>query len=108
MHLSDECPDGTVYQVQDGIAKLKFRDGFDEPKPVHLNEITETSIEIESTSYFFAPGHRLLLDIASSAFPRYVLSDNGGGDGRIDDPAGATIFLHHSSTMPSRLELPAR
>jgi predicted acyl esterase len=55
-----------------------------------------------NTSNYFAPGHRLRIEVSSSNFPRFDRNLNTGGN-NYDEWSGvvATNRVHHSKEYPS-------
>ena len=76
---SSDYPRGYALILTDGIFRVRYRDGFDRPRPV---DPAEDPFEIEiapfATANLFAAGHRLRLDISSSNFPKYDINPNTG------------------------------
>ena len=58
--LCDVQPTGEAYRIVDGASRI---DG---------DETSTTIVDLGQTGYRIRPGHRLRLEIASSAFPRYI------------------------------------
>ena len=66
-------------------------------------------MRLTPTSWVFAAGHRLRLDVTSSNFPRFDRNTNTGGsiaDERIEDAVVATNTVHRGAAHPSHLVLP--
>lgn len=105
--LVDVYPDGTAYLIQEGIARARYREGFDRRAWMKPGEVYELTIDMEATSNYFAAGHRILLEISSSSFPRFDRNLNTGGN-NFDETLGvaARNVIHHDSTYPSHLLLP--
>jgi hypothetical protein len=59
-----------------------------------------------TTSNWFAPGHRIRIEVSSSNFPRFDRNLNTGGN-NYDETAGlvARNVVHHSRRYPSSLTL---
>lgn len=106
--LVDVHPDGRAIILCDGIQRMRYR----RPGPAELIEpgkIYEISIDLLATANVFLPGHRLLLEISSSNFPRYDRNSNTGGaisDEHLSEMVTATNTLHRGATYPSRVILP--
>jgi hypothetical protein len=106
--LCDVRPDGTSYNVVDGIRRLRFRDSLAQPVPATPGQVYRLDVDLWSTSHVFRPGHRLRLHVAASDFPRY---DRCPGTG--ESSATATRVLSQRNRLfldasrPSHLELPA-
>lgn len=69
--LVDVQPDGKALILCDGIQRLRYRLSLDTPVFVKRNTPYEINIDAGVTSYVFAPGHRIRLEVSSSNFPRF-------------------------------------
>ncbi|WP_299808916.1 CocE/NonD family hydrolase [uncultured Roseibium sp.] len=93
---SRDYPNGYALNITDGIFRVRYRDGFEQPKPVGATT-GAFSIEITpfATANRFARGHRLRLDISSSNFPKYDVNPNTGEpEGRSRQMHTATNTIH--------------
>jgi len=105
--LVDVHPDGTAYLIQTGILRARYREGIDHKVWMEPDKVYEITLDLESTSNYFPPGHRIRLDISSSSFPRWDRNLNTGGR-NYDESVGvvASNAIIHSSRYPSYLLLP--
>lgn len=69
--LVDVQPDGTPLLICDGIQRLRYRLSLDKPVFVKRNTAYQINIDAGVTSYVFAPGHHIRLEVSSSNFPRF-------------------------------------
>lgn len=105
--LVDVYPDGTAYNVQEGVLRARWRNGFEQPAWLTANEVVPITVEIEATHNYFPAGHRIRLDITSSSFPLWDRNLNTGGPNYSESkPVIATNAVHHSQRFPSILILP--
>ncbi|MER8868193.1 CocE/NonD family hydrolase [Mesorhizobium sp. M0751] len=79
--LVDVYPDGRAIQLQTGILRARYRDGFKDPQLLNPGQIYEITVDLNATANWFAPGHRIRLEVSSSNFPRFDRNMNTGGDG---------------------------
>jgi putative CocE/NonD family hydrolase len=96
--LVDVHPDGSAYNVSDGILRRSYQ-GVSQP--------TEIRIDLWPMSMVFLKGHRIRLEVSSSNHPRFDRHPNT--DGKIateSHPIAATQSLHHGLETPSRILLP--
>jgi hypothetical protein len=102
--LVDVHPNGFAQRLCDGMVRLRYRDGFDREQPVAPGEVYEVEIVMWDTCVRLPPGHRLRVEIASSAFPKYDVNLGTGGD-RVTETTGvlAENRLWHTPSRPSRL-----
>jgi putative CocE/NonD family hydrolase len=76
---SADYPRGYAMILTDGIFRRRYRDGYDQPRLVGLDEKEmQISITPFATANRFVKGHRLRLDISSSNFPKYDVNPNTG------------------------------
>jgi len=102
--LVDVHPDDFAQRLCDGMVRLRYRDGFDRERPVIPDETYEVDISMWDTCVRLPAGHRLRVEIASSAFPKYDVNLGTGAD-IITETKGipARNRLWHTRTRPSRL-----
>lgn len=67
VRLTDVSPDGISTNLAEGMLCARFRDSFSEPKLLTPGEVYYYEIETSKISNQFARGHKLRLDITSSA-----------------------------------------
>ncbi len=100
--LVDVFPDGTAYNLADGVVRAKYHNGKSKADEVDCYEI-----ELSPTSNVFLPGHSIRIDIASSDFPRYDVNP-GTGETTLDtvDMVKAKQKVFHQAAYPSHVVLP--
>lgn len=105
--LLDVYPDGRVMRIQDGVARARFREGFDKPKLLAPGEVHAYQIDLWYAGIVIPAGHRLRVSVASAAFPKYDRNLNTGGDNERDTKfVSARQRVLHDSAHPSRVRLP--
>ena len=105
--LVDVYPDGTAYNVEEGILRARYREGYDKQLWMESGKVYEIRIDLQATSNYFGPGHRIRLEIASSSFPRFDRNLNTGGDNYSETEwVVAKNTVHHSKKYPSHVILP--
>ncbi|WP_138419958.1 CocE/NonD family hydrolase [Aquibacillus sediminis] len=104
--LIDVFPDGTAYNLADGITRAKFRHGKEEQELLN-GEIIRYEIDLCPTSNVFLPGHSIRIEIASSDFPRYDVNPNTGKS-TLDtvEMVKANQTIYHQTEYPSHVLLP--
>jgi uncharacterized protein len=101
----DVSSDGRAYNLDESIQRMRYRNGYDKPlvwmKP---GEIVKVTLQPLTTSNFFAPGHRLRIEVSSSNFPRFDRNLNTGGN-NYDEVKGVVAHnqVHHSKRYPSHI-----
>lgn len=105
--LVDVYPDGTAYNVQEGILRARYREGFEKKVWMEPGQVYEVRINLHATSNYFGPGHRIRLEVSSSNFPRFDRNLNTSGN-NYDETQWkvADNTIHHSPRHASYLLLP--
>ena len=105
--LLDVHPSGFAQRLTDGVVRARFRDGMREERLLTPGEPVEYDVDLWHTAHVFAAGHRLRVEVASSAFPKYDRNLNNGEPLATSmTPVVATQTVHHDAARPSRLLLP--
>ncbi len=105
--LVDVYPDGSAFNIQESILRARYREGFDKKVWMKPGEVYEVRIDLQATSNYFGPGHRIRLEISSSNFPRFDRNLNTGGNQYNETEwKEATNTIHHSRIHPSHILLP--
>jgi putative CocE/NonD family hydrolase len=100
-------PDGYARIIEDGIAKTRFREGFEKKVTMIPGSIYEIEIKIGTTAILIPKGHRIRLEISSSNFPKYPRNANTGiKETDAVNYVKAKQTIYHSPKFPSRLVLP--
>jgi putative CocE/NonD family hydrolase len=103
----DVHPDGRAYNLDESIQRMRYREGYDRP-PVWMEpgQVYKVTFQPLTTSNYFAPGHRLRIEISSSNFPRFDRNLNTGGN-NYDESNGvvARNAVHHSAAHPSSISV---
>ena len=105
--LIDVLPDGTAYNLSDNIQRVRYREGYDKP-PVWMEKgkVYKVTLQPMQISNYFAPGHRMRVEVSSSNFPRFDRNLNTGGNNY--DETTAVIAhnqVHHSQQYPSSITI---
>ena len=103
--LVDVHPNNFAQRLCDGVVRLRYRGGFDREQEVRPDVVYEVQIPMWDTCVRLPAGHRLRVEIASSAFPKYDVSLGRGGDPYQTTGIPATNRLWHTPSRPSRLIL---
>lgn len=105
--LIDVYPDGRAYNLDETIQRVRYREGYDKSLLMKKGEVYKVVLTPMSTSNFFAPGHRIRVEVSSSNFPRFERNLNTGGN-NYDEEKGivARNTIHHSKQYPSQISLP--
>ncbi|GAA4539266.1 CocE/NonD family hydrolase [Pseudonocardia xishanensis] len=105
--VSDVHPDGFVHNLAEGLVRMRYRDGYDEPSLLEPGSVHEVEIELGNIGHAVLPGHALRLHVTSSDFPRWDRNPNTGEPSvRATTTRKATQTVHHDRSRPSALSLP--
>ena len=84
---------------------MRCRNGYDKPLVwMEKDKVYKVKFQPMTTSNYFAPGHRLRIEISSSNFPRFDRNMNTGGN-NWDETKGliAKNAVHHSKQYPAEI-----
>jgi len=104
VQLLDITPDGRAIAIQHGLASVRFRDGNSDPRELQPGEVASVEVDMWSTAYEFAAGHRMAVLVSSAQFPAFDAHRN-----LFDNLATgtqwqlATQTVHMGGENPSRL-----
>jgi putative CocE/NonD family hydrolase len=105
--LVDVHPDGRAFNIQEGIQRMRFREGYQKTVWMEPNGVYKVEIDLEATSNFFRPGHRIRVQVSSSNFPRWDRNLNTGGNNHEETTwKVAENVVHHSARYGSHILLP--
>lgn len=109
--LMDVYPNGTTINLgtyeSGGSIRARFRQGFDREVPLEPGKVEKYRIELFDMGHVFLPGHRIRLEISSSAYPLLHPNPNTGNPIATDTQwqvAHQTIY--HDLEHPSSVLLP--
>jgi putative CocE/NonD family hydrolase len=104
--LLDVHPNEFAQRLCDGLVRLRFREGHDYALPVEADTVYEVEVSMWDTCHRFLPGHRIRVEIAGSAHPKFAVNlGTGGDDTTATDGVIARNVLHHDGARQSRLVL---
>lgn len=105
--LLDVHPDGKAIRLADGIVRARFRNGHDTERLITPGKVEAYDIDLWSTCTEFAAGHRIRVEVASSAFGKFDRNLNTGGRlGHEVEPVVATQTIFHQKGLESHILLP--
>ena len=105
--LVDVHPTGFCQRLCDGIIRARYRNGPDKPELIEPGLVYEFDLDLWNTAHVFKAGHRIRLEVASSAFPKFDRNLNTGEDiGTGTRMVRAENRVWHDAEHPSRLILP--
>lgn len=105
--LVDVHPGGFCQRLCDGMVRARFREGMHKEVLMEPGKVYRFEIDLWNTANVFKRGHRIRLEIASSAFPKYDRNLNTG------EPLATSTRMvvaenrvWHTPAWPSHLILP--
>ena len=102
--LLDVHPNGFAQRLCDGLVRLRYRGGYGDALPVEPGAVYEVEVVMWDTAQRVLPGHRIRVEVASSAHPKFAPNLGTGGD-EAEGTEGVVAHnvLHHDAARPSRL-----
>jgi putative CocE/NonD family hydrolase len=104
--LLDVDTDGRAWNLDETVQRLRYREGYDRQVLMEPGRVYKVTMQPMTTSNYFAPGHRIRIEVSSSNFPRFDRNLNTGGR-NFDESTGLVAHnrVHHSRQYPSSLTL---
>ena len=103
----DVHPDGYAQRLNDGIVRARFRRPLEREELLTPGAVESYDIDCWSTCVLLEEGHRVRVEISSSAFPKYDRNLNTGGPiGRETRGVVAEQTVYHDRERASYLLLP--
>jgi putative CocE/NonD family hydrolase len=111
IRVLDVYPDGTSINLGPeecgGAIRARFRQGFDKEVLLEPGKIEKYRIELFDMGHVFLPGHRIRLEIYSSAYPLLHPNPNTGNPIATDTKQKkAHQTIYHDKKHPSAVYLP--
>lgn len=103
--LIDVDENDKAWNLDETIQRMRYRDGYDKPMVwMEPGKVYKVRFQPMTTSNYFAPGHKLRIEISSSNFPRFDRNMNTGGK-NYDEVRGviAKNAVHHSKQYPAEV-----
>jgi predicted acyl esterase len=109
VRLIDVYPDGRSMLINDGIKRLRFRNGYKitDESFMSVGNIYEVVIELPFVNYTWKAGHQLKIYVSGNNSTRWDVNlQNGGTMYAAGDTNTALIQLSHNQQYASKLILP--
>jgi putative CocE/NonD family hydrolase len=108
--LVDVAPDGKAVKLgpmSTGIIRARYRLGYDQERLLTPGQVERYAVDLHDIGHTFLPGHRIRLDISSSAYPSVAPNSNTGNPVATDTQSrAARQQVHHRRGAASRLMVP--
>ena len=106
--IIDVSPDGTAYNLDESIQRMRYRDGYDKPLVVDGDGqgLQGHAAAADDEQLFSRPDTGSGSRSASSNFPRFDRNLNTGGH-NYDETTGVVAHnvVHHSAQYPSSVTI---
>lgn len=109
VRLVDVYPDGRNMLINDGIRRMRFRNGYYQTNEVFMlpGQVYEVEIELPFVNYTWKAGHQIKVYISGNNSTRWDVNlQNGGTMYAAGDTNVATIEIQHNIQYPSKIVLP--
>ena len=105
--LVDVYPDGSSYNMAEGILRARYRDSLSKPALLVPGQTYRMEIDLVGTSVAFRKGHRIRVHVTSSHFPQFDRNPNtGAAFGTTKQVKVAQQTIYHDAERPSHILLP--
>jgi uncharacterized protein len=105
--LIDVWPNGFAQRLNDGMVRARFRQGMDKPSLIETGRVYDYDLDLWNTCQLYRKDHRIRIEIASSAFPKYDRNLNTGEAlGQTTGMQIAEQKIFHDREHPSYVILP--
>jgi putative CocE/NonD family hydrolase len=99
---------GYQLMITDDVLRGKFRESFENPKPITPNRVTEFIIDLYSRNHCFRKGHKIMVQVQSTWFPLIDRNPQTFLDipnAKREDYKKATQRVFYSKTFPSHIKI---
>jgi putative CocE/NonD family hydrolase len=105
--LLDVWPDGFAQRLCDGMVRARFRKSMEKQELITPGQVYGYDIDSWNTCQTFLKGHKIRLEISSSAFPKYDRNPNTGAAlGMTTEMITAQQTVYHDRQNASYVLLP--
>lgn len=101
-----DYPHGFAMNLTEGIVRCRFHASFEDPQTLEPGTVYTIEVVAPDTANVFGVGHRIRVDVSSSAFPGFdVNSNTGEPEAETRRTVIATNRIHMNPEHPSHLNL---
>lgn len=98
---------GRALNLTHGIARARYRDGFESHRFLEPGEVTSVEVTLFPTSVYLPSGHRIRVEVSSSNFPLFGRNLNIRGNSETSTETRiAHTRIHHDGEYGTRIVLP--
>jgi len=103
----DVWPEGFAQRLYDGLVRARYREGGNHASLITPGQVYTYDIDLWNTCQQLGKGHRIRLEVSSSAFPKYDRNQNTGEElGKTANIKSAEQTIYHDSKHPSFVRIP--
>jgi hypothetical protein len=109
VRLVDHYPDGRNMLINDGIKRLRFRNGYTQAAEAFMTpgNTYEVVIDLPFVNYTWQSGHRIKIYVSGNSHSRWDVNlQNGGTMYTAGDTLSNTLTIVHNAANPSRIVFP--
>jgi uncharacterized protein len=109
IRVVDLYPDGRSMLINDGIRRMRFRNGYRKTDESFMSPSIVYNVEVQMpfTNYTWKAGHKIKIYVSGNSSIRWDVNlQNGDSMYVAGDTMVANIQIHHSTQYPSKLILP--
>jgi len=109
VRVVDVYPDGRNMLINDGIRRMRFRNGYTAAAEAFMTpgQIYNVEISLPFTNYTWKSGHQIKIYISGNSSTRWDVNlQNGTTMYAAGDTNSANISIHHTAQYPSKIILP--
>ncbi|MBN2083268.1 CocE/NonD family hydrolase [bacterium] len=102
--LVDVYQNGMAIQLCDGVQRAEFRESLEQPSWLEAGRVYKLTVDMWATGLRFFKGHRIRLEVSSSAVPKFARHLNTNTDQNTETkPRIARQTVYHDREYPSCL-----
>ncbi len=109
VRLVDVYPDGRSMLINDGIKRVRFRNGYSQADEAFMTpgQVYSVDVDLPFTHYTWKSGHRIKIYISGNSSTRWNVNlQDGGTMYQAGTGNTANITIHHDQTNSSYIEFP--
>jgi predicted acyl esterase len=109
IRLTDVYPDGKSMLINDGIRRIRFRNGYTQADEAFMSpgQVYPVEVELPFTHFTWKAGHKMKVYVSGNSSYRWDVNLQNGGQMYVaGDTNVAQVKIHHSAASPSKIVLP--
>lgn len=109
IRLTDVYPDGRSMLINDGIRRMRFRNGYRQSDEAFMTsgQVYNVEIELPFVNYTWKTGHKVKIYVSGNSATRWDVNlQNGSTMYSAGDTNTAVIRIHHSNIYQSKIIFP--